>query len=186
MEYHLESHEVEIPKNTGIKGFLYTVEEILKLPRLQTININAKGKVRYERYVADGEEIKIGLNFEGLEPWHVIRNGEVEELVIHSSNPMSVLADMFDLVSREKFIPIAWVTGANSVLEPWIAYGTGRDVLPRPDLFGLPVYRDRNCPDTALVLCTAYAKGSALVDTQKSYKIEMDITFAPDTTVEVF
>jgi hypothetical protein len=181
MEYKLISDEVEIPKNTGMEGFLHTVKEILKLPRVQSINIDARGKVKYERYLADGEEPKIGIDFKGLEPWGVIRNGEVEELSVPMKSAMSVLDMVFEFVQREKFFPIAFVTGANSILESWMRCS------PKTSLFGLPIYRDRNCPDTVLLLCAAYSRDAALIDTQKSFKIEMVIVESgPDQDVEVF
>lgn len=186
MAYRLQQSEVSVPKNTGIEGFLHTVRELLKLRRIQSINIDSKGLVKYERYVEDGEVEKIGIDYEGLEPWHVVRNADVEELVTDVSNPLGVIAHMFDAVAAEKLYPTAFVSGANNILKEWIYAGTsGRTILKKDSLFGLPVLADRNCPETALILCGAFSRDAALVDTQKAFKVEMDIAFAPDTQVEV-
>jgi hypothetical protein len=39
------------------------------------------------------------------------------------------------------------------------------------EIFGLPFLRDRLLEDYVLILCAGFARGAALVDTQKSYKL---------------
>jgi len=188
VEYKLQQNEVTVPKNTGVEGFIHTLRALLKLKRLQSIHIDAKGSIKYERYIEDGESAgPIGVDYEGLEPWHIIRNGEVEELVTELTHPLCVVAYMFDVLAADKLFPTAFVTGADSILRQWIEVGTsGRTILKRTtSLMGLPVYTDRKCPDTVLILCGAYAREAALVDTQKSFKVEMDVVFTPSTQVEI-
>ena len=188
MEYQLKSDVITVSKNTGIDGFMYTIKTILKLKRVQSINIDTKGTIKYERYVTDAEDVvSIGVDYEGLEPYNVLRNSEIEELVTRLTNPLSVVANMFDMLSMEKLFPSAFVTGADTILHRWMAEGAGGVQLFRKSsiLFGIPVLTDRNCPDTALILCGAYTRDAAVVDTQKAFKVEMDVESGPETNVEV-
>jgi hypothetical protein len=185
-EYKLVTDTIEVPPNTGVDGFLYTLRELLKLPRLQSVKIDAKGKVTYERYIREDEKAPIGVDFADLEPWHIIRNAPVQEVRIRTSNPATALLLLFDSVRMEGYQPAAFVTGANTTLRYWLEMGTGQTLQPSMQtLFGVPIYTDRNCPDSVLVLCGAYTSGAPLVDTQKSYKIEMELDVVPETVVEI-
>ena len=187
MDYELVTNSVEVPKNTGIEGFLHTLREILKLPLVQNINIDSKGKVTYKRYVADGERQVVGIDYSGMEPWYIARNAPdgVEELLHNSTNGAVTLTAMMDRASMEKLYPIAFVVSPNTVLWNWYNTTTGFSLGAAGRLCGLPLVTDRHIPDTALILCASFAREGALVDTQKAYKIEMDMG-APTTTVEVF
>jgi hypothetical protein len=185
-EYQEIEDSLDIPKNTGIEGFLRTIKEILQLSRVQSININAKGRVSWRRFVLDGEQGVVGADFADLEPWGIIRNGDVTELPIVSTNAALVLAFMLDRAALEKLHPIAFVTGAETVFWDWYSDSTGQDLMAKDQVYGLPVYTDRHAPDTALILCIGYSRDAALIDTQKSYKIEMDYVLAPGQFVEVF
>lgn len=186
MEYKEIEDSVEVPKNTGTDGFLRTIEYVLNLSRVQSVSIDAKGTVSWRRFVTDEEPPVVGLEFGDLEPWGIIRNGEVVELPLLSTNAAITLSMMLDRASAERLFPVGFVTGAETVLWDWFSESTGYAPLSRDAITGLPVYLDRHAPDTALILCAAYAKDGALVDTQKSYKVEMDHTIAPGTYVEVF
>jgi hypothetical protein len=186
-ELQLVTHSIDVPKNTGIEGFMITLRELLKLTRLQSINIDAKGKVTYKRYAEDGERQKIGVDYEGVEPWHIARNAPdgVEELLLSSPNAAVTLAAVLDRASGEKLYSTAFVASPNTILWKWYQYTTGFSLGSPSHLCGLPVYFDRHIPDSALILCASFAKEGALVDTQKAYKIEMNYVVAPTTDVEV-
>jgi hypothetical protein len=184
-EYELKSDTINVPRNTGIEGFIHTVRAILKMSRVQSLHIDAAGNVTYERYVKADDVITFGdIGFEDLEPWHVIRNRDVEEMITFGSEPSAIIMDMFNAVALTDLVPTAFVTGAATVLEQWMSLG-GRPALVGSTLFGLPVHRDRNMPDSVLVLTAAYTRDAGLVDTQRSYKIEMERPELPKTTVEV-
>lgn len=184
-EYELKKDSIDVPKNTGVEGFLHTVRVILKMPRVQSIHIDASGKVSYERYVQQDEPVELGdVGFEDLEPWHIIRNRDVEELIPNGTDPATVVMGMFNMAQREGFIPTSFVTGANSIMKIWMSTG-GRPIPDGKQIFGLPIYYDRNTPDTVLIMTVGYTKDAGLIDTQKSYKIEMESPELPDNTVEV-
>ncbi len=187
-EYELATSSIEVPKNTGLEGFVHTVRSILKLPKVQSITISAKGKITYERYVLDGEPKTLSIDFNGIEPYHLIRNApkQIEELVVHSGNAATILAAMLDRASSEQLFPIAFVTGANTVLWRWYQQTTGFSLVSKESISGLPVLFDRYVPDTALILSATLAKDGTMIDTYKSYKVEMDFLLAPQTHVEVF
>ena len=178
---------IDVPRNTGLEGFIHTIRQILRLPRVQSININARGKVTYERYVAEGEKDPIKVDFTGVEPGDIIRNAlnGVEELTTSIQDAAVILVTMLDRVSLEKLFPVAFVTGANSIFWSWYPDTTRSSLSSRDSICGLPVYYDRHLPDTALILCAALARDGALIDTQKAYKVEMIPVVAPRTDVEV-
>lgn len=176
-EYKEVVDTVEVPKSTGVEGFIRLLREILHLPRVQAITIEANGKVSYRHFVLNGETRPIGIDFKGLEPYAVIRNAPIEELQVHIGNAAIIVTSVLDQAVREKLHPIAFVTGANSVLWKWYASTTGFSLQSQTHLCGLPIHKDRHAPDTALILCAAYSRGAELVDTQRSFKVEM--SFVP-------
>ena len=187
-DLELVTDSIDVPKNTGIEGFIQTIRQILRLPRVQTITVNARGKVSYDRYVAEGDpDQTIGVDFSGIEPAHIVRNAlnGVVELVLQAENSAVILMGMLDWARTEKFHPIAFVTGANTTFWSWYAESTRTSLAARDSICGLPVYFDRHIPDTALILCASLAKDGALIDTHKAYKIEMSPRLAPRTEVEV-
>jgi hypothetical protein len=186
-ELHLVTHSIDVPKNTGIEGFMLTIRELLKLARLQSISIDAKGKVTYKRYVEEGEKQKIGVDYEGVEPWHITRNAPdgVEELMLNTPNAAVTLAGVLDRSSQEKLHPTAFVVSPNTTLWWWYQHTTGFSLGSHKHLCGLPIYFDRHIPDTALILCSSFVRDGALVDTQKAFKIEMGYSVAPAIDMEI-
>ena len=184
-EYRKVEESLEIPKNAGIAGFMRTLEGILKLSRVQSILVDSRGRVSWTRYVADGEEQFMGADFEGMEPWAIIRNREVVELPVRTENAALILSMMLDRATLEGLHPTAFVSGADTIFWNWFTDTTGYR-LNSSSVMGLPFYVDRHAPDTALILCAAYTSGAAMSDTQKAYKVEMDYIAAPGTFVEVF
>jgi len=174
MKEHKET--IEISKGSGRAGFLLTLEEILKLPRLQSITVDARGKITYTRFLQDNEPpIPLKVDLETVSPYAAIRNGEVAELQL----PMEISAAiavglLFREISMDGLYPIAFVGGADSTVWTWLKSTTGIAPYRNPEeFFGLPLYRDRMIEDYVLFLCAGYTRSTSLVDTQKSYKILM-------------
>jgi hypothetical protein len=187
--YQERSHSIAVPKNTGIDGFLRALRGILVLPRVRNINIDATGAVRYTRYVRNDEpDSPVGVDYTGLEPWSIIRNGDLEEIPIPPATPApNVIAYMFNRLVQDSLVPVALVTGAASEFWHWHER-TARVRLARAGAaYGLPIYTDRQVPDHALVLCAAYVKGGSLIDCHRFLKVEMsDPGFVPpETSVEI-
>ena len=180
----LVEETIEVPKNTGIEGFLHTVRELLKLPRVQSIVINAKGVVEYARYVVEGETNGHAIEFDSVEPYSILRNGSVEELSASSLNAAVTITSLLDIAAKDGWHPVAFVTGAASVLWTWYMTTTGFEIFSRDSLCGFPLYLDRHAPDTALILCVSRTKTASLVDAHRSYKVEMSVV-GPETEVEV-
>ena len=189
MEWEEKTNRIEVPKNTGIEGFLYAIKEILRRPRIQEIKIDSKGVITYRLYAQKDKPINnVGIEFGDISPYGVIRNADVVELTVQSGQSAAVIvAAVLDIAATEQLYPIAFVTGADTVFWGWYRETTGTPFRSTNHLFGWPLYTDRLLPDTALILCTGYGKDAALVDTQRAYKIEMQFALAtpPDTTVEV-
>ena len=185
--YREVSKTINVPPNTGIDGFLRTLRQILRKPRVQDVHINSRGSVRYVRYVREDEpEDTAGIDFDDLQPYHIVRNAELQEFMPPSELPAAVVIGMmFDRVAQDRMHPIAFATGAASGLWDWYQYTTGHIVEARRQLFGLPVLADRQIPDSVLLLCAGFGRDASFVDTQISYKVEMPRYALPTTEVEV-
>lgn len=186
--YQERSSSISVPKNTGIEGFLRTLKGILTLPRVQSVNIDATGKINYTRYVREGEtDNPIGVDYTGLDPWSIIRNGELEELTRHTEAPAPyVIAVMFNRIAREGLVPVAFATGADSDFWRWHERTADIELSRTSSAYGLPIFTDRQMPDHSLVLCAAFVKGS-LVDCHRFLSVSMgviDLT-PPETSVSI-
>lgn len=170
--YTQHDEVIEIPKGTGIEGFIRTIREVLKLPRVQDIHITNQGSIEYTFYLRDGEEKRVvTMKFDELMPMAVVRNAEVQEVQdVDRSAPIALL-QMFRAAAMDHLSPVAFVTGANSGFWPWYEGTSGMKAEIREVLAGLPVFSDRACPDEVLLLCAAFRKEGDLVDTKKAYKI---------------
>jgi hypothetical protein len=177
-EYKEFTDTISVPKNTGIDGFVHTIKEILKRPRVQNVSIDARGKVTYTRYVRNGEIAQsAGVDFEFLTPNYIIRNGVVEEIVVPpNASAAVVVSHLFEAASRDNLYPIAIVGGANTKFWEWHALTTGVELRSRKTAYGLPFLIDRYYDDSILLMCAAYEKGVAFLNTQQTYKVIMDGT----------
>jgi len=185
--YQEKTNSVVVPKNTGVEGFIKTLRGILSLPRVQSINIDAKGKVQYTRYVREGEtDSPLGVDYTNIEPWSIIRNGHLDELNYRNGEPATnVIAAMFDKVACEGLTPIAFATGADTDLWSWHQRTAGVTLTKTNSIYGLPVYMDRQMPDYSLVLCAAYVKGG-LSDCHRFISTSMGADpGVPETTVSI-
>ena len=178
---------IEVPSNTGTEGFIHTLREVLKLSRIQEIKIDSRGQVTFKRFVLDQEEPEnnFRVNFTDVEPYAVIRNASVKEFSPGGLPAPVVVGMMFDKASQESMSPLAFATGAHSVLKDWYRYTSGYTLEASDQLFGLPLLPDRQIPDTVLLLCTGYGRDASFLDTRVSYKVEMPSYVMPDTNVEV-
>lgn len=169
-EYEEVKGEVEVPKSTGITGFLETIKSVLRLPRVQDIHIDSKGKVAYRHFVREGEARALGMNFDSLMPYAIIRNGTVLELPQPDANAAVAIAQLFNLLARDRLHPTAFVTSPVTAFWDWYVRSVG-EPASRDEIFGVPLVHDRMVEDHVLLLCGAYARAGEMVDTQKSYKL---------------
>jgi len=182
------SQSVEIPKNTGVEGFVVTIRELLRRPRIQEILIDAKGKVSYKRLVSDGEEDPINIDLETVTPYSLISNATLEEMLLPPHLPAAtVIGRMFDRFAIDQVYPLAFVSGIGTIFWEWYRVTTKAALHSRSSIFGLPLVLDRHIPETALILCGSSARSTSLVDTTIALKLEMETTILrpPDTTVEI-
>jgi hypothetical protein len=187
-EYKEVTGSIQVPNNVGIEGFLRAIKTILLKPKVQRINIDAKGKVTFTRYalVTDEEELlNAGVDFDDLQPYAVIRNAVVQEVMLPTEPAPVVIGHLFDRAAADQMRPIAFAIGASSQFWSWYALSTGHRVGTRDQLFGLPVLTDRYIDDSIVFLCAGYGRDAAFVDTQTSYKINIPQDAFPATAVEV-
>jgi len=105
-----------------------------------------------------------------------VRNSELREVGVTSTHAFETLFLMMRYARLDNVEPIAWVTGANTMLAKWLAKWSDVPeayLYPNDMLLGLQVLKDRVMPDESLTLCAGASRGADLLDTTKSYKIAM-------------
>jgi len=171
-EYVEVTGEVEVPKNTGKEGFLKAIKDILQLPRVQGITIDARGRIEYRHYAVKGEAYApLEVSFDTLQPYAAIRNSTVIELTVVDPNAAIAVGKLFQQAEADRLCPVAFVGGANSRFWLWYSLTTGLASATKEELHGVPFLIDRHLDDSMLVLCAAYTRTAALIDTQRSYKL---------------
>jgi hypothetical protein len=175
LEYQEVTDTLEVPKHVGVEGFILAIRSILKLPRVVSIAIDAKGKITHTRFIRKEEPRKtIEVDFDTVAPSAIIRNGTVVEMDLEAymNNAATCIAAMFARAAADHMYPVAWVVGGATHLHQW-HQKTTEVSLPANSVYGLQVFYDRFIPDETLLLACAYGPNSALVDTRMAYKITM-------------
>jgi hypothetical protein len=172
-EYKEVTSTINVPKNTGVEGFISTIRKILSVPRIQTIAINAQGHIKYTHVAREGEEAgDLEVDFSSIRPSGIVRNGELVELE-EDKNPTRAVARLFERASQEHLFPVSWVSGPSSTFWLWHER-EGLTMSPsRDQAYGLPFLYDDHFPPSTLVLCTGYTRTSAMIDVKKSFKMLM-------------
>lgn len=165
---------IDVPKGTGIAGFLRSIGEVLKLPRVQNVAITSQGRIEYSFFLREGEEKTVlTMNFEDLMPMAIVRNSDVMEVRNRSESSAVAIFQMFNASAIDGLFPIAFVTGLSTPLWDWLETTADDKTVTQGSLFGLPIHQDRNCPDEVLLLCSAFKRDSELVEMKKAYKIDI-------------
>jgi hypothetical protein len=172
----LKEFDIPIERHWGRSGFLKVVDSIMKLGFVQEIRVTTT-KIFYSRMMKPGEElVPLKFDFDELNPYAIIRNNAVQELLVEKLDPFSVLFHMFDRVSMDRLYPIAFATGGDTNLWSWLKPADRVTVLDQEMLFGIPIFRDRGIDDQALFLCSGPSRDGSLADTLKSLKIHMEVS----------
>jgi len=176
MEYREIERSLSIPRGTGRDGFLRVIGDILKLPKVQEISIQANGKVKYRQFVhkdsQDNEHV-LNVDLETLKPYFVLRNCRIRELHL----PEDILAPvaismLFAEASREGMAPVAFVSSPDTRFWEWHGRTSGV-VFGKEEAYGLPVYTDEELPDEVFFLCASYSREARLIDTKSAYKLSI-------------
>lgn len=176
MEYVERTRTVEVPKGSGVPGFLRAIEKILKKPRLQSVQIDGRGLVTYNYFARadDDEQGVLEVAFDDLMPYAVVRTRELVELVLKPATPAPLaISEMFFAAQVDHLHPAAWVLPKSTRLWAWFERDTGVRPPLKDSFFGLPVMEDRSVDDHALILCAGFRRDGTINDTQKSYKISL-------------
>lgn len=171
-QYSEVRDSIEVPKNSGIPGFLRALEDILRLPRLQELAVNAKGLVSFRYFLREGEQKKaVEVDFETLLPYAVVRNSEVRELVDVDENAAVAIGQLFDGASTDHLFPAVFVGAPDCRIWSWYEQTTGIELGSHEHLYGVPFVADRNFENHVLILCAAFMRSADLINTQRSYKL---------------
>jgi hypothetical protein len=171
--YEQHEEEMDIPKGSGAEGFLRAIKDILKLPRVQEIHIDARGKISYTFFLREGETKRVATpKFEDLMPFAIVRNAKVVEVdVSEKEKAGAALAHLFRAPAIDHMFPVAFVVGASTTFWEWYEYSFGMKADFQEELFSLPVHSDRMAPDDVILLCAAFSRNRDLAETQKVYKL---------------
>jgi len=177
VEYTETTDVIDVPRNTGMDGFLQVVRSYLTKPRVQEIIINSSGRVKVRRYVRpDDNEHNSGVDFGDLQPSFIVRNAPIEEIaLLEGAGAAVILGSVLDQVAVAQLRPLAFIVGTNSLLWEWYRQTSGVVLRSHEMLHGLPLYTDREIPDSVLILAAGYGRDAALLDTKKSYKMELQV-----------
>lgn len=186
-EYKEVTDTIEVPRNTGIDGFIHTVRQLLLKPKVQEIRIDARGKITCRRFALMNDNSQnSGVEFDGLFPSAIVRNTEINEIAVaEGANAAVVLSSLMDMVATTQLKALAFISGADTSLWEWFRASTGVNMQNRTSLLGLPLHTDRAIPDTALILTAGYGRDASLMDARSSFKIEMPHYTYPDNDIEV-
>jgi hypothetical protein len=182
------TRQIQVPAKTGLEGFLHAVREIIRKPQVLRIVIERTGTVLYTQRTEndEGEEDNIGISFDHLEPYAIIRNSATRELTYPPTLGASeVLTSMFDELALNGYAPICFVVSPNTELWNWIYFSSGIEVHHTGALLGYPLYEDKEIPDTALILCAGIGTSMALIDTKLAVKVEMLTTSVLHQEMEI-
>jgi hypothetical protein len=171
-EYEQHEEEMEIPKGSGIPGFLQALKGVLSLPRVSDVRINAQGKITYTFFLRKGEAMnKLAVNFGDVMPYAIVRNGVIDEISNPSWSAVVACAQMMEAAARDHMYPVGFLGSQTSSFWNWYEEGLGNPTSTRDELFGYPFFFDAQLEEHALLLCTAYRRGGSITDTVKSYKV---------------
>ncbi len=171
-EFEEVNESIEVPKNTGRAGFLRVIEDALKLPRVQDIHIDSRGRVKVRYFLREGETKKpIETDFSTLEPYAAIRNSVVQELVEPDDNAAVGVSQLFDGAAQDRLFPIAFVGSPTTRFWRWYESSTGIVLSSFDQLYGVPFLSEHALEDYVLVLCAGFTRSASLIDTQRSYKL---------------
>jgi hypothetical protein len=169
-KYQEHSETIEVPRGLGIAGLLHAIGKVLRLPRVQGVNIEV-GSISFRRLIVEGEATTpTEVNFDTIAPSAIIRNVDLREVDASEEDPPEVsLVKLFKAAALHVLYPLVLVSGANTTFGKWCPRLADSSEL----VLGVEFLRDRQIPDDVLVLCAGYARDGGLLDTQRAYKMTM-------------
>jgi hypothetical protein len=175
-EFERVESTIEVPRETGVDGFVVAIRAVLKQPRVQKVEIDARGKVLVTRFVRANEPVtEIGVDFSSVTPSSAVRSGYVIEVqTVPGDSALGVVARLFAACARDQMYPVAFIVGADSSVNAWLAK-SGYDVLLNGSMYGQRVLADRHIPDDVLILATSYGPHGDLVDVHSCYKCTLPL-----------
>jgi hypothetical protein len=172
MDYEERNDKVDVPRSTGLEGFLHAIKTILTLPNIQKIEISGKGEISYRYFTPkDQGAAPLKMSFETLEPYMIIRNSKVIEFPRPSLNAAVAICQLFAMAAADHLHPLGFVGSPNSALWSWYEQSTAIRLADQESLLGLPFWSERMLEDPTLILCAGFERDGSLIDTQRSYKL---------------
>lgn len=175
MSWQEKKGTIQVPKGSGIEGFISSLRTILQLGRVQRVQIDVTGKVEVTRFVREGEEVlPEAPSFDDVLPYAIIRNSIIEEIEIPLDAPAPhALTLLFKRVADQKLTPLGLVSGFGSTFWEWHKKSCGIELLKQNEVYGLPFLFDNAIPDYTLFLCAGFTRTTPFTETHSSFKITM-------------
>lgn len=175
MTLHSVTRTLQVPKATGVQGFLRTIERVLTVPRLRSMHVSHTGQVSYEALVP--EEVKdlpvLDVELESLLPSQLLRNIETAEyLPKEGSTPTDQVVGTILQVLAAGLFPCRWLCADLRTVHKWSGLVPS---VADEDLLGFPVMEDPGLPREALILLGAVLRGAALVDSSLAVVLSMGV-----------
>ena len=184
VEFERIDEEIDVPRETGVEGFILALRTILRKPRVQSVGIDVRGRITVTRFVrAEEPQVEFAIDFSSVTPSAAVRSGEVLEVDVPAGEePKTTVFRLFNEASRDQLYPVAFVVGANSSFYRWL--DASAQVFGN-NIFGQRVLKDRQIPDDVLILATSFGPRGELVDVQRCYKITLPLVPSPSAFLDV-
>jgi hypothetical protein len=177
-EFELIEETTEIPKGSGIDGFLLVIKHILIMPRVQSITIDGRGKIHMKRYARKDEPtVQSMLDLATVEPATIAMANTIEEVVYDQHDlrgAIDIVCMLMSKASVDKLYPVCFLAGVQTPLFDWIRK-TSMFTFSPDSLMGFPVHLLRTIPDDTLLLCTAFGPRASVVDIRHTYKVALPL-----------
>ena len=166
--YRETKFKLPLPVAGGEEVLVHLLRSILRQSHVTLLKLDKDG-VEYARFVKEGEEPILQVDYTGTTPYDIARHGEMEEILLADAPPHSQFVELLQHIDKDGSHPVCFVCGPETDMWEWFG------CKPRPRLFGVPVYAEVDIGSETLLLCTSYEAGGMMSDIKKTYKINMSM-----------
>lgn len=180
MNYQQRTHVVDVPQGAGTAAFLRALEGVLRLPMVQSINVDITGRVTATHYVpVDGTDLELPtFTFDDLTPYAVARNGQIVEVLPaeYGAAGAGILFLLFRLLAAARLHPTGWVVPSGGAFRSWVQNHVIGHLGDDPSsLLGVPVYADTSdsLGENVVLLGGCPVRGAPFSDTTYTLKVSL-------------
>lgn len=165
---------ITVPRGMGIDGMVALFKHIVTLSRVQSVHVDAQGRITYVRIVREDEkddEYELSDEFKAILPSFILQHVDLREIP-EDTNAGRAVGRLIYGVTSDGLVPLAFVLHPASRFWKWHLDSVGLDISNKNDsIYGVPTRFDELIPDTSLVLMAGYKHDTPLADTRRALKI---------------